>query len=115
MNTSRGILASVVLALSGVANAEILITQIIPMTGPVARDGKEASIGAKVFFDALNAAGGVAKQKVRHVIIDDQYKPDETIRLMRKSAGDATLAFILPIGSPAMTKVLKEQILEEVI
>lgn len=112
--SGRRVLAVAVLALSGVANAEILITQIIPMTGPVARDGKEASIGAKVYFDALNAAGGVAKQKVRHVIIDDQYKPDETIRLMRKAGGDATLAFILPIGSPSMTKVLKDQILEEV-
>jgi ABC-type branched-subunit amino acid transport system substrate-binding protein len=104
----------VALALSGVANAEIQITQIIPMTGPVARDGKEASIGAKIYFDALNAAGGVTKQKVRHVIIDDQYKPDETIRLLRKAGGDATLAFILPIGSPSMTKVLKDQVLEEV-
>ncbi len=112
--TGCRVLVVAALALSGVANAEILITQIIPMTGPVARDGKEASIGAKVYFDALNAAGGVAKQKVRHVIIDDQYKPDETIRLMRKAGRDATLAFILPIGSPSMTKVLKEQVLEEV-
>jgi branched-chain amino acid transport system substrate-binding protein len=114
MKAGRRILAAAALALGGIANAEILITQVIPMTGPVARDGKEASIGAKVYFDALNAAGGVAKQKVRHVIIDDQYKPDETIRLMRKAAVDTTLAFILPIGSPSMTKVLKEQILEEV-
>lgn len=110
----RVVLAVAALVLSGMANADIQITQIIPMTGPVARDGKEASIGAKIYFDALNANGGVAKQKVRHVIIDDQYKPEETIRLMRKAGGDATLAFILPIGSPSMTKVLKDQVLEEV-
>jgi ABC-type branched-subunit amino acid transport system substrate-binding protein len=95
MKSGRRILAAAALALSGIANAEILITQIIPMTGPVARDGKEASIGAKIYFDALNAAGR-GEAKVRHVIIDDQYKPDETIRLMRKAGGDATLALSSP-------------------
>lgn len=107
-------MAFAALALSGTVNADILITQVTPLTGPVARDSRESTLGVKVYFDAVNAAGGVGKQKLRQVVVDDQYKPDETIRLMRKAAGDATLAFVLPLGSPALTKVLQEKILDEI-
>ena len=44
---------------------------------------------------------------------DDEYKPEKTVALMRELAGGETLAFVLPIGSPSITRVMQEKVLEQ--
>ena len=60
MNQLRVLCTAGLLALSSVgAAAQILIGQTSGFTGPVAAGVKENTDGAKLYFDAVNAQGGV--------------------------------------------------------
>ncbi len=93
--------------------ADLVVTQIAPMSGPVAAaDGQSTNLAIRVALDAVNARGGVLGQKIKLRTLDDEYKPDRTVELIRREAATDTLALLLPVGSASMTKVLKEKVLE---
>ena len=96
------------------ARADLLVAQIAPMSGPIAAEGTAYNLGIRIALDAANARGGVLGKKIALKTLDDEYKPDRTVELIRKEGAGETLALLLPIGSPAMTKVLKEKVLESV-
>jgi ABC-type branched-subunit amino acid transport system substrate-binding protein len=96
------------------ARADLLVAQIAPMSGPIAAEGTAYNLGIRIALDAANARGGVHGRKIALKTLDDEYKPDRTVELIRKEGAGETLALLLPIGSPAMTKVLKEKVLESV-
>ena len=54
------------------SHAELLIGQSSPLTGVAAETGKGLALGAKVYFDSLNAQGGINGRKIRHLLRDDQ-------------------------------------------
>ena len=66
-------------ALGGpLASAQIVIGQTAGFTGTVASSVKEATDGAKLYFDAVNARGGINGQKIELVSLDDasvRYQP----------------------------------------
>ncbi len=95
------------------ARAELVVAQIAPMSGPIAAaDGKSTNLGIRVALDAANARGGVHGQKIALRTMDDEYKPDRTVELVRKEGATDTLALLMPVGSVSMAKVLKEKVLE---
>ena len=96
------------------AKADLQVAQIAPMSGPIAAEGTAYNLGIRIALDAANARGGVHGKKIALKTLDDEYKPDRTVELIRKEGAGETLALLLPIGSPAMTKVLKEKVLESV-
>jgi len=57
---------------AGVA-AEILIGQTSGFTGPVATSVKETTDGARLYFNAVNARGGVNGQQIKLISLDDQF------------------------------------------
>jgi ABC-type branched-subunit amino acid transport system substrate-binding protein len=76
MNDWRKISVTLVCALwIGYASAQIKIGQTAGFTGAVAGGVKEASQGAKLYIDAVNARGGVAGQLVELIQLDDQFDP----------------------------------------
>jgi len=104
-----------VLALASLpARANLQVAQIAPMSGPIAAEGTAYNLGIRIALDAANARGGVHGRKIVLKTLDDEYKPDRTVELIRRESAGETLALLLPIGSPAMTKVLKEKVLESV-
>lgn len=104
-----------VLALASLpARADLLVAQIAPMSGPIAAEGTAYNLGIRIALDAANARGGVHGKKISLKTLDDEYKPDRTVELIRREGAGETLALLLPIGSPSMTKVLKEKVLESV-
>ncbi len=95
------------------ARADLIVAQIAPMSGPIAAaDGLSTNLGIRVALDAANARGGVHGKKLVLRTLDDEYKPDRTVELIRKEAAGDTLALLLPVGSVSMAKVLKERVLE---
>lgn len=76
----RLLAATTLAAATQVAFADIVVGQVTPLSGPQAVTGKAISAGAKLYFDAVNAAGGVRGQRVKLVVRDDAQNPKETVR-----------------------------------
>lgn len=92
---------------------ELVIAQVGPFTGPLSINGIANYDGTKSCVDETNAEGGVNGNKLKLIHEDDQYKPDETIRLLREVAKrDKPIAFINLLGSANASAVLKDQTLE---
>ena len=92
---------------------EIVLASVGPYSGPLADNGEGNFIGAKAYIDAVNARGGVNGNKIRLIREDDQYKAEETLRLVKLvAARDKPMAFLNLVGSPNVSLLLKEKTFE---
>ncbi len=71
-------------AQQGVTDREILLGQSAVLTGPMNSNGIFYTAGAQMYFDAVNAAGGVNGRKVRVVTLDDAYDPKRAVANTKK-------------------------------
>lgn len=101
----RGVAAVAGLAVSPwTAAAEpqdsIVLAQTVDLTGPLADIGQEYSKGAKLYFDALNARGGVAGHAIKLVVYDDAYNPKKTVEIVQGViASNSAFAFFGTFGT----------------
>ena len=63
------------------ASAQLRIGQPSGFTGSVAAGVKENTEGAKLYFDAINARGGVNGQKIELISVDDRFDPKVTVEV----------------------------------
>ncbi|GDY38163.1 ABC transporter substrate-binding protein [Acidovorax sp. NB1] len=88
----------------GLARAQgegrIVLGQSAAFTGPAAQLGVQFNQGAKLFFDQLNAQGGVGKRMVEIRTLDDGYEPDRCAENTRKLIADEVFALFGYIGTP---------------
>lgn len=68
----------------GVTDTEIVLGDILPLTGPPALLGVAHNLGVKVAIAEVNGAGGIHGRKLRLVSEDDGYVPSRTIQGVRK-------------------------------
>src|SRR6266581_4020837 len=83
-NSSSGTSTSSLKAGPGVdvTNKTITLGILSPYSGPVADPiGKPLAMGVKVFFDSVNASGGVDGYKVKFLEEDTQYSPQLEVQL----------------------------------
>lgn len=112
---SRRFVAAVVLTGSSLSiqAADIVIGQVAPLSGVLASTGRDMVLGARIYFDHINASGGINGSKIRHVVVDDAYKVDETVRLtqelIEKQQAVALIGFA---GTANVGEVLKRGLLE---
>lgn len=100
-------------ALPSWAATDLVVAQVSPLTGPLGPNGIANYLGAKACFDLVNAQGGVNGAKVRFVREDDQYKPEQTIRLLQEVAQrEKPVAFINLLGSASVAAVLTDKTLD---
>jgi ABC-type branched-subunit amino acid transport system substrate-binding protein len=101
-------LAATAHAETGVTSDTILIGQSVPLSGPAAQLGQQMNRGAKLYFNAVNAAGGVNGRKIELKVLDDFYEPDATAR-NTKTLIDDTKVFALfgYVGTPTSLAALK--------
>ena len=93
--------------------AEIVIAQIAPFSGPLAPTGAYLRAGAQLYFDSVNASGGIHGAKLRLIAKDDAYKAEETVRLAREILRESQpLAFFGFVGTGNAEALLKEKILD---
>ncbi len=94
----------------GVAHAQsegrIVLGQSAAFTGPAAQLGIQFNQGAKLFFDQLNAAGGVGKRTVEIRTLDDGYEPDRCAENTRKLIADDVFALFGYVGTPTSMAAL---------
>lgn len=93
--------------------ADVVIAHISPLSGPIAPNGQGLLVGARAYFDQVNASGGVNGNRIVLTAADDAYKPDESVRLSKAAAGDPnTLALINFVGVANTEAVVKSGVLE---
>lgn len=89
------------------AQAQILIGQTAGFTGPVGAGVKEVTEGAKLYFNAVNARGGVGGQKIELISLDDKFDPKLAGENARQLVeGKNVTALFLTRGTPHTEAVL---------
>ena len=93
---------------------DIVIGQVAPLTGTIAGTGTEYVAGGAAYFAYINDNGGIHGRKLRVVVKDDSYKPDQTLALTRQLlAEDKPLALFGFIGTANVLALNKNKVLEE--
>jgi branched-chain amino acid transport system substrate-binding protein len=106
-----GLAALSLLAATSV-RAEIVVGQVAPFSGPQAVTGKAVRAGAQLYFDSVNARGGVKGQQIRFVTRDDAQKPEQTVRLVKELIEkDAPVALLGTIGTSNMEALAADGVL----
>ncbi len=92
---------------TGVTDQKILLGQSAAFSGPAAQLGIQMHAGAKAYFDAVNAQGGVYGRRIEIIKADDKYEADlaaaNTKRLIET---DNVFALFGYVGTPTSNAAL---------
>lgn len=101
--------------LHGLVSADdLVISQVAPLTGVLASTGKQMVVGGQIYFDHINATGGVNGQKIRLQVADDGYKVEETVRLTLEAlAKPEVVALFGFAGTANVGKLLTDGVLTQ--
>ena len=101
MELRHWLVAAVLSATTACASAQIVVGQTAGFTGAVAATVKEATDGAALYFDAVNARGGVNGQKIVLVSLDDKFDPKLAAANARTLISEkGAVALFLTRGTP---------------
>ncbi|HZY15880.1 MAG TPA: ABC transporter substrate-binding protein [Ramlibacter sp.] len=108
-------LAGLALALTcgQVAAQDIVLGQVGPFTVLPVPDAPEINQGIQAFVKQANAAGGMHGRKFNFFELDDRYSAAGFIEQFDKAAQRKPVALLSPIGSAALTAMLKEHLLDK--
>lgn len=84
----------------------IVLGQSAAFTGAAAQLGIQFHAGAKLFFDQLNAQGGVNQSRIEIAQLDDGYEPDRCAENTRQFIRDDVFALFGYIGTPTSVVAL---------
>ena len=87
----------------GVTKSGIVIGQSLALTGPGSALAVPFHQGAKLYFDRVNAAGGVQGRKIELVTLDDRGNPATTAANTKKLLEQGVLSLFGYYGSPQVT------------
>ena len=88
-------------SIPGVTDTEILLGQSCQLSGPLEGITREVRQGASLYFDHVNAQGGVHGRKIRVLALDDAYDPKRAEANTRHFIEDAkVLALFQYAGTP---------------
>ena len=81
---SAAVAAVLALAPNAASAQEIKIGFSMSLTGPLAANGKQALLGAKIWEEEINAKGGLIGRKVKLIYYDDQSNPSQVPSIYQK-------------------------------
>ena len=111
---TAGLLIAAFMCISPSIASDIVVGQVAPLSGLLAPTGNHVRAGAQIYFDSVNAAGGINGQKIRLITKDDAYKVPETIKQTKALIEEAQpIALFGYVGTGNIEAVLKEKILDE--
>ena len=93
----------------GLARAQdsrIVLGQSAAFSGPAMQLGTQFHAGARLWFDQLNAKGGVGGRQVEIRHLDDGYEPDRCVANTEKLIKDEVFALFGYIGTPTSLAAL---------
>ena len=88
------------LLLAAPALAQIRVGQTAGITGPVAGAVKEATDGARLYFNAVNSRGGIGGQKIELVSMDDKFEVPLAVSNAKALIDQGVIALFLTRGTP---------------
>ncbi|MBN9427379.1 MAG: ABC transporter substrate-binding protein [Burkholderiales bacterium] len=88
----------------GVTDSEIVVGDILPLTGPPALLGVAHNLGVKVAVAEVNAAGGINGRRVRLISEDDGYVPSRTVQGVRKLINSDKVFALTSISGTAQSQ-----------
>ncbi len=112
----RWLLACIGWAASATALAQqfpIVVGQIGPFTVLPSPDAKEVNEGARAWFQQVNRNGGVRGRPIEFFELDDKFNADEFVKQLNAAMQRKPVAFITPIGSQALSKLVGEKLLDQ--
>lgn len=101
----------------GVTPSEIRLGASVVLSGPLGPQTREYGVGSRLYFDAINATGGVHGRKISYTTLDDGFDPKRAVDNTRKlinedgvfliyhNTGTAQTAAILPLLEESRTVV----------
>ena len=93
--------------------ADITVVQVAPLTGVLASTGQQMVLGGKIYFDYINANGGIHGARIVHEVQDDGYKVEETVRLTKDALfRPEVIALFGFAGAANVSKLLSDGILD---
>lgn len=105
-------LCGLLCTLAAAAGAPINVVQVADQSGPNGDTGRDFVTGARVYFDQLNARGGVNGRPVNLVVADDGGEPAATLALSRKLVAEQRpQALFGYIGADGIRAVLADKAL----
>ncbi len=84
----------------------LVLGQSAPSTGPSAQLGIQLNRGARLYFDKVNAAGGVNGQKIELRMLDDGYEPARAKANTETFLNDDVFALFGYVGTPTSLAAL---------
>ena len=85
----------------GVSDTEVLIGSVNDLSGIFAAVGVPAVKGANLYFDKVNAAGGVHGRTIRYIVEDNGYQMPRAMQGYNKLLNrDKVFAMLLSLGTP---------------
>ncbi|TYZ52432.1 ABC transporter permease [Ralstonia solanacearum] len=94
---------------TGVTSDTIIIGQSAAMSGPAGKLGQQMNLGAKLYFKAVNAAGGINGRKIDLKVLDDFYEPEAAERNTKTLINDTKVfALFGYVGTPTSLAALKQ-------
>src|SRR5256885_1600613 len=90
-------------AQEGISKTSIVLGQSVALTGPGSLLAVPFHQGAKMYFDRLNAAGGVNGRKVELVTLDDRGNASLTAENTKKLLDQGVFSLFGYYGSPQVT------------
>ena len=98
---------SATLALPAFAQANrIVLGQSAALSGPAAQLGLQMNAGARIYFNALNAQGGVSGNTIELRTADDGYEPDRCKANTEKFIKDDVFGLFGYVGTPTCLAAL---------
>ena len=87
-------------------DSRIVLGQSAAFSGPAMQLGTQFHAGARLWFDQLNAKGGVGGRQVEIRHLDDGYEPDRCVANTEKLIKDEVFALFGYIGTPTSLAAL---------
>lgn len=92
----------------GISDDAILIGSSSALTGHASFLGSQYTLGSKVWFNEVNAAGGIHGRRIDFLTYDDAYEPDKTVANSRQLiAEDSVFMLFDYVGTPTSVQIIE--------
>jgi branched-chain amino acid transport system substrate-binding protein len=92
-------------AQDGLSKTTVTLGQSVAMTGPAAVLALPFAQGARLYFERVNAAGGIHGRKIELITADDAGNPETTLANTKKLLDQRVFSLFGYYGSPQVTVV----------
>lgn len=91
---------------AGLSDTRIVLGQSAPFSGAAEQLGLQFHLGAQLYFEALNAKGGVNGRRIEIKRLDDGYEPERCAANTRQLISEDVFALFGYIGTPTSLAAL---------